>query len=137
MQKWAYRFLTKNSLALRRVTRSVDQTNEVLPARKAAFFEQAANIKQTEPGVVFLNMDQTAIQYEMCPTKAIDNLGSTSMQVAVHESTTSRLTLALTIGSDGPKGMPFAIYKGTSNGRIIREFTAVTNQYPQTIAYSV
>ena len=46
-----------------------------------------------------------------------------------------RLTLALTVASNGEKLPPMAIYQAEPNVRVAREFSRVNNPYPQGIHY--
>lgn len=135
--KWMYRFLARNELSIRRVTRNVSLPASVLQGRRNEFWASINNILRERPATIFLNMDQTAVQFDMPPVTTVHFLGSRSVPIGTRSSTSERITVALCVASTGEKLPPYAVFKGAAQGRIIREFTQTGGAYPQSIVYAV
>ena len=132
---WTYRFLSRNDLSIRRVTRCVHLTDEVLQQRKESFLREVISRLARNPTTIFLNMDQTAIVHGDNRRLTIADRGSTAVEVTSLARQTDRVTVALAIASNGEKLSPFVIYKGTRFGRISREFRREAIPYPQSVNY--
>lgn len=137
LREWAYRFLNRRRLSIRRITRNVVLGDDELQRRATSFLESVDRCFVTNSSVVFLNMDQTAVNYDMKPRHSIDIVGSKSVQSCVTPFSGDRVTVALTICSTGEKLKPFIIFKGTPNGRIARSFRSRDSVYPQGAEYAV
>jgi hypothetical protein len=136
LQRWTYRFLVRANLSIRRVTRTVSISDELLRNRLTSFLEQVSGIFSRNPAIVWINMDQTGVQYEMFPRSTIELVGGRSVPIKTGGNTTERVTIAVTITSQGEKLPLMAIFKGSPTGRIRREFSSHLN-YPSTITYAV
>ena len=137
LQKWVYRFMERRSLSLRRVTRNVAISDPILQSRLTNFNEEVADIYFAMRDTVWLNMDQTGVQYEMPMRTTIDFLGVRAVPVQTGGSSGSRVTVALTVASNGEKLPAMIVFKGTTSGRICREFTSQALAYPRDIIYTV
>jgi hypothetical protein len=120
LQQWAYRFMARRNLSVRRVTRTVSISDEELDVRKLCLLEEVAHARIASRNLVFINMDETAIQYEMVPRSTVEFVGTEAVSVLCG-NTTMRVTTALTVCSNGEKLRPFVIFKGAESGRIRRE----------------
>lgn len=137
LQKWTYRFLIRRSLSIRRVSRRVTIEDNVLQTRLVMLLEEVSQIYFSQPNTVWINMDETGIQYEMIPRSTIDFVGAETIAIETEGSTSARVTLAVTICSTGEKLPLMAIFKGSTTGRIVREFANPYLEYPSTMEYSV
>lgn len=137
LQRWVYRFLERRALSLRRVTRNVTIPDPVLQARLTRFNEDVAEVYAVNPGIIWVNMDQTAVQYEMPIRRTVDFLGIESVQIQTTGNTSARVTIALAACSTGEKLPLFVVFKGTRSGRIRREFTNQSLEYPRNVVYDV
>lgn len=122
---------------MRRITRTIAIPNSVLLLRARTLLAEIEDIRSRTPDIVFINMDQTAVQFQMRPLRTIDFVGTRAISVSVGGNSTERLTIALAITSGGVKLPPYAIYKGMPTGRIIREFTSEAANYPRNIMYAI
>ena len=136
LQKWTYRFLDRHGLTLRRITRNITISESVLQERSNNLFASLAAIDARNPRMLYVNMDQTAIQYQMRPTTTVDFIGSRAIPIRLDGNSTERCTAALSVCSDGTKLAPFIIYKGTVSGRIAREFSSTASNYPTSMVYA-
>jgi hypothetical protein len=105
--------------------------------RTRSLLAQVSTVQQRNPHIEFINMDQTAIQYQMRPITTVDFIGNQSISIALGGGSSERLTVALAVSSRGEKLPMFAIFKASPSGRIRREFTCVGSEYPQSILYAV
>ena len=81
-------------------------------------------------------MDETALQYEMAPKSTVEFVGVDAVPIMAGNAT-SRVTVALTVTSNGNKLPPFVIYKAASNGRISRELLQLSREMGEKIEFSV
>lgn len=129
--------MARNDLSLRRITRNVTLPEDVLLQRRLDFLSALDRLRQSSPTLVLVNMDQTAVQFEMPPRRTVHFTGARAVPILLTDSSSLRLTVALTVTSSGQKLAPYAVFKGCLNGRIAREFLCTQNGYPQSIVYSV
>jgi transposase len=136
LQKWVYRFLERRGLSIRRISRNVTLPNSELQSRLAVFLDDISAVMIQQPGLTFVNMDETAVQYEMIPKSTIEFVGADSVEVR-GGNPTSRLTVALTVTSIGEKLPPFLIYKGSKQGRIFRETQEYAAEFGNELVFSL
>jgi hypothetical protein len=129
--------MARNLLSLRCFTRFVSLQDDALLARKIAFLNMISAVRQRNTKVTFINMDQTAVQFEMVPHTIVHFVGARSVPVRLMGSEALRVTVTLTVTSRGEKLSPYVIFKGSPNGKIQREFTTDQTVYPQSLAYNV
>jgi hypothetical protein len=60
----------------------------------------------------FINMDQTAMYFEMKSTTTIHELGARTVSVCESGSNSKRAMLVLAVAADGTKLPPFVVFKG-------------------------
>ena len=72
-----------------------------------------------------LNMDQTPLNFSLEDGKTLHLKGERTVTVRSTGGSKARTTVSLTVAMDGTKLKPFVIFKGTANGRIVR------NEFPQ------
>jgi hypothetical protein len=137
LQRWAYRFMARNTLAIRRATRNTSIVEHVLSAWAESMCSEIRSICSQYPGIIIINMDQTSVFTQMRPTSMINDIGARSISVAMNGSSNDHVTVALTVTSRGEKLKPYIIYKGAESGPISREFASNTLDYPDDISYSV
>ena len=89
------------------------------------------------PRLIIVNMDQTAVFYQMRPSTTIETIGARAVPVAMRASGSERVTVALTVTLAGEKLPPYVIFKGLPSGRIARELTSRGSEYPQGLIYTV
>jgi hypothetical protein len=133
---WTYRFLQRSGFSIRRVTRAITLSDETMRSRFTQFYSEIERRYQSNRSTVFLNMDQTGLLYGTIGRTTIELTGTRSVPIRTMERQTDRITLALTVSSSGDKLRPFAIFKGTTSGRVNREFSRRENPYPQDIEYA-
>ena len=137
IRDWSYRFLSRHRLSIQRITRNVALTDEELTQRSVLFLGQVNRHTTARPGVVFINMDQTAIEYQMKPLRTIDVIGAKSVISLANGQASNRVTAVLTACSDGTKLKPMIIFKGTVGWRISRELRSPREPYPDGAIYAV
>ena len=137
LQRWVYRFLDRRSLSLRRITRRASIPDPVLEARLVAFNEEIFEMHRENANILWINMNQTAVEYDMPARRTVDFVGVDSVQVQTSRGAGGRATVALTVCSNGEKLPVFVVFKGRTTGRIVHEFTNPENDYPQDMIYTV
>ena len=90
------------------------------------------------PSCAVVNIDETNIDFDMPSNKTLERVGSRSVTVRGVNSS-DRCTVLLGVTLSGEKLPPFIVFKGSPNGRIIREVTsqAQQNGYPPNIVMTV
>jgi hypothetical protein len=136
MRRWIYRFIDRNRLSIRRITRNISLPEIELQRRADAFLTEVQRILTAEPRTVFINMDQTAVYQDMMPRSTIDLVGVNSVTAAA-ASTSERVTAALCVCSNGEKLRPMIIFKGTETGRIARSIHSRNTLFPAGATYAV
>jgi hypothetical protein len=80
----------------------------------------AAIQKQMEPSGTlhgidlkyFINMDQTAVYFEMKSNTTVHKIGARTVSVQESGSNSKRATIVLAVAADGTKLPPFVVFKG-------------------------
>jgi hypothetical protein len=60
----------------------------------------------------FINMDQTAVYFEMKTTTTVHEVGAKTVSVRKSGSNSKRATIVLAVAADGTKLPPFVVFKG-------------------------
>lgn len=135
-RKWIYKFLMRRHLSIRRVTRQTTLDDTILQERLGEFRSNAEAVYYAFPNILFVNMDQTALRYEMLPNTTVEVTGSRSVRVRRKLPEETHITAVLAVASDGRKLRPMLIFKAAENGRVAREFARRENPYPPAIEYA-
>jgi hypothetical protein len=115
---WVYKFLGRHGLSVRRVTRVGQKLSGHL---KQVQEDAAAAIqKRIAPGGTlhgmdlkyFINMDQTAVYFEMKSSTTVHEKGARTVSVRESGSNSKRATICLAVAADGTKLPPFVVFKG-------------------------
>lgn len=120
---WAYRFLRRWKLSIRRKTRTAQHLPAEAEAEKARFsdaFMRSLSLRNVQDSM-FVNMDQTPLRFDSIPPTTIDDKGASTVAIRSGTSSNQRATLAITVAFDGAKLPLFLIFKGKPGGRIARE----------------
>lgn len=135
-QMWTYRFLRRRKFSIRRITRNITLDDTEMTRRRNSFFTEIEQRNRQYPNTIYVNMDQVAVVYGDAGRFTIDVRGSRSVPVRSGLSPSDRVTLALAIASNGEKLSTLAVFKGTPDGRVAREFSRVADPYPSDIYYA-
>ena len=84
-----------------------------------------------------VNMDQTPVFFSMTPNSTLETLGARSINIRASSGSTMRVTLAVFVTANGETLPSYMIFKGKANGRINREFTDDSYQYPKDCSFNV
>lgn len=136
MRRYTYRFMARNRLSIRRITRNVSLSDLELQRRGEFFLSEVRSIQETWSRTLYVNMDQTAVFHDMAPRTTVELVGAPNVAASSHK-TSDRVTVALTACSNGDKLNPLIIFKGSEHGRIIRQLNSRTSQLPQRAVYAV
>lgn len=116
--KWVYRFLGRNGLSIRRPTRIGQKLSGHLQEVQDDM-TQSVRTRLAEGGSLhgidlrnFINMDQTAVWFEMKSSTTVDLVGARTVAVRDSGSNSKRCTVCLAVAADGTKLPPFVIFKG-------------------------
>ena len=60
----------------------------------------------------FINMDQTAVYFEMKSNTTVDTVGVKTVSIRDSASNSKRATVVLAVAADGTKLPPFVVFKG-------------------------
>jgi hypothetical protein len=66
----------------------------------------------------FINMDQTAVYFEMKSTTTVHEKGARTVSVRESGSNSQRATIVLAVAADGTKLPPFVVFKGEFVGLV-------------------
>jgi hypothetical protein len=80
-QKYIYRFLKRKNLFIRRITPTQNVKEEVLHIRFEIFLEKVRNTIVKNINLIFINMDQTSVNYDMPERTSVTYTGSASVTV--------------------------------------------------------
>ena len=83
MRRYIYRFLARNRLTIRRVTRNVVLNERELERRANEFLDEVLRILSDAPNTTFLNMDESWVYTNAMPRTTIDLVGVTSVAARV------------------------------------------------------
>jgi hypothetical protein len=95
-----------------------------------------AAVRLENPYVVFINMDQTAVQSESRSRTMIEIRGADALPTSANGDSTALMTVALTVTPEGEKLAPYLVYKGSPTGRIRREISQCP-EFPASLIYAV
>jgi hypothetical protein len=115
---WVYKFLARHGMSIRRVTRVGQKLSghlkEVQDDAAAAIRKRIA-VGGTLHGIdmkYFINMDQTAVYFEMKSNTTVHEVGARTVSVRESGSNSKRATIVLAVAADGTKLPPFVVFKG-------------------------
>jgi len=137
LQKRIRRWLEKENIVQRSVTHVAQNTRHdasLLEDFTAYVNEQIRSNSLSSCNVV--NIDETNIEFDSNSSTTLADKGSRTVSVRTSGSS-NRCTVLLGVTLSGQKLPPFIIFKGKTNGRISREWTARGNLYPFTSVYTV
>lgn len=135
-QMWAYRFLLRNGFSLRRITHVVTIDDAILSERRDNLYLEVQRRYNSNSQVVFVNMDQASLVFDQAGPITVDSCGARAVQIRTNARQQDRVSVALSVASNGDKLRPFVIFKGTADGRVAREFSRRENPYPQELIYT-
>ena len=75
-----------------------------------------------------INVDETALCYNMPFNKAIHKCDARTICIHTQRKDKWRISILLNIAGDGIKLIPYAIFKGAANGKIINKSKYVTEK---------
>jgi hypothetical protein len=119
MFAWVYKFLVCHGLSVRRVTRIGQKLSGHLKKVQDDCAQAMRNrmaIGGTLHGMplkYFINMDQTAVYFEMKSSTTVHQKGERTVSVRDSASNSKRATVVLAVAADGTKLPPFVVFKGT------------------------
>jgi transposase-like protein len=137
---WVYKFLGRHGLSVRRVTRVGQKLSGHL---KEVQDDAAAAIrKRLAPGGTlhgmdlkyFINMDQTAVYFDMKSTTTVHEKGARTVSVRESGSNSKRATIVLAVAANGTKLPPFVVFKGLYHSLLL--FFINQSQTHLIVAYS-
>lgn len=115
---WVYKFLSRHGLSVRRVTR----IGQKLSGHLKEIQDDCANAIRNRMAVggslhgmplkYFINMDQTAVYFEMKSSTTVNKKGERTVSVRDSASNSKRATVVLAVAADGTKLPPFIVFKG-------------------------
>jgi hypothetical protein len=115
---WVYKFLARHGLSVRRVTRVGQKLSGHLKKVQddaAAAIRKRLSVGGTLHGMelkYFINMDQTAVYFEMKTTTTVHEVGAKTVSIRESGSNSKRATICLAVAADGTKLPPFVVFKG-------------------------
>jgi hypothetical protein len=86
------------------------------PHRHFALLREVEQRFMQYPDTILMNMDQVSVQYGDAGQITIEVCGSRSVQARTGFLQNDRVTVALTVSSNGDKLKPLVVFKGTRNG---------------------
>ena len=129
------RLCVRNCFVIRRVTH-VSQVNPQETIDEAGVFLAVMRPIVSAPNLQkrwIINMDQVPVFLSMHPHTTLDLQGTNGVNGRRTSDSGSRFTVSLAVSANGDKLKPFAIFKGTPDGRIVnREFP--NNPYRDQVA---
>lgn len=109
------RFCMRNNLTYRRPTHQAQETNQTARDQCALALEFLADVYDhllDGNFEYFVNLDETPIYIDPTITRTIDEVGTRTVDVVNSGHTKSRMTLLLTIASDGSMAPAYLLFKG-------------------------
>ena len=125
-----YRFLKRFNLSIRAGTHigqqlPHDSTDLILKfLHKVITIRKTYNINKEN----IINVDETALCYNMSFNKAIHKCDARTICIHTQRQDKCRISILLNIVGDGIKLIPYAIFKGAANGKIINKSKYVTEK---------
>lgn len=118
LRRWSYLFLARHGLSIRRVTRIGQKLSGHLKEVQEDMAE-SVRLRLAEGGSLhgmdlkhFINMDQTAVWFEMKSGTTVDLVGKNTISIRDSGSNSKRCTVVLAVAADGTKLPPFVVFKG-------------------------
>ena len=120
LQKWCYRFLTRNLLTFRSGTHVGQSLPEHYPEAMKKFIKFNENLRKDNDFSLtqIANMDETSLFMNMTSTKTIAKIGSKEVNIKTHGQERVHVTAILWIVADGTKLPPVLVFKGKPFGRV-------------------
>lgn len=116
-----YRFLKRFNLSIRAGTHIGQQLPQDSKDLILKFLHKVITIRKTyninKENII--NVDETALSYNMPFNKTIHKCGTKTICIRTQRQEKCRISILLSIAGDGNKLMPYAIFKGAANGKII------------------
>jgi Tc5 transposase DNA-binding domain len=119
--KWVYRFLGRTGLSIRRPTRigqkltgHLQEVQNDMTKSIRKRLDVGGTLHGLDPKY-FINMDQTAVWFEMKSATTVDVVGAQTVSVRDSGSNSKRCTVCLAVAADGTKLPPFVVFKGKHN----------------------
>ena len=128
-----YRFMKRNSLTIRQGSHIGQQLPFNAVEKTFAFLKEIIRIrrdKDISSDCIIINMDETALQLNMPFHKTVHKVGAKTISIKTQRQEKCRISLILSICSNGEKLKPLIILKGAKNGRIYKnllKLSEVTN----------
>ncbi|RWR99058.1 pogo transposable element with KRAB domain-like protein, partial [Dinothrombium tinctorium] len=114
---WLERFLKRNNISMRQAT-SIGQkipANASELARSFLKFINDYKEKNSTNDIIFANMDEVPIWFDMPHCRSYDIKGSKNIKIKTTGNEKLRITVVLTAFSDGRKCIPMIVFKGLKN----------------------
>jgi hypothetical protein len=118
------RLLIANRIVIRAKTHESQRLPQEVMDEAKGFVSRiipSANMPNRDKRFI-INMDQTPVFFSMVPRTTLQKQGSRSVNVRASSGSTIRVTVAVTVTAAGGRLPLLIVYKGKSNGRIVREF---------------
>jgi hypothetical protein len=116
---WVYKFLARHGLLIQRVTlvgrKLSGHLKQVQDDAATAIRKRIVEVGGTLHGMdlkYFINMDQTAVYFEMKSTTTVHELGARTVSVCKSGLNSKRAMIVLAVVADGTKLSPFVVFKG-------------------------
>ena len=133
-QRWAYRFINRYNLSIRRPTHVGQKKPANLLSQSTNFvsafnnqFQGDGMYKNISPMLVF-NMDETGIYFEAIPRTTVDIRGSNTISVRSAKGSNPRVTVCLTVSSTGAKLPLFMIFKAKAGATVEKSLPDILPQ---------
>lgn len=131
LRHWVYPFLNRWKLSIRISTRVGQKLSGHLISVRQDFVGQLMQ-KFTTTGSyscvqpkMFVNMDESAVYFEAKSSTTVHPTGSNSVPIRCSGSNSRRLTVCVSVASDGTKLPLFLIFKGAPNGKIEKNLSNI------------
>lgn len=126
-RKWVYRTLKKH----RYVSRSKTNIGQKLPddysSIHAQFILDYDEIIAAHQPELVINMDETPVLFDNTYRRTFEKKGKKTILVSGSKNQKKSFTCVLSVTQDGKKLPPFVIFKGSRNGRIVRQLGRMEN----------
>ena len=123
-----YRFLSRFSLSIRSASHIGQQLPKDSTDRIISFLKEIINLRKLYDikKENIINLDETALQYNMPFHKTIHKIGAKTITIKTQRQEKSRISLILSIAGDGSKLIPYVIFKGAKEGKIIKSLKSTS-----------
>jgi hypothetical protein len=127
LYQWVRRLLKRNNLTIRRITSKGASVKADGSAALAVrdYLQSLINMRVNYPYQLgdIINMDETPIYVNNTSNYSIESVGVKQVPVKTNNNIKERISCILTISADGCKYPPVLIFKGVSDGRVMRELS--------------